>query len=132
ATSRLASLPPLHAAPARSENGVKTASDQNNLRRKAVPAIRATVACRKDMSGSIGTNICGRVRLSILADDILNLLIRVGRGVWARRRNRASKARRLHYVVSIMSSLLCRRFHGSLDGVRGDLTSGPTMTELNV
>jgi len=52
---------------------------------------------------------------------ILNLLIRVGRGVRARRRNRASGARRLYYVVSI---ILCRRFHGSLDGVRGDLTSG--------
>jgi hypothetical protein len=35
----------------------------------------------------------------------------------------------LYYVVSI---ILCRRFHGSLDGVQGDLTSGRRMTELDV
>ena len=47
-----ASFARLLAAPARSESGVNTASHRNNLRGKGVPANRATVACRKDMSGT--------------------------------------------------------------------------------
>jgi len=60
------------------------------------------VACRKDMSGSIGTNICGRVRLSILADDSMHKIsIR-----WVEEFGRADAIARREPVVSIMPFLL--------------------------
>jgi hypothetical protein len=63
ATSRIRSrIPP----PRGPDRLLPSPQDENSLRGKAVPANWATVACRKDMSG---TNIGGKVRDSVPADD---------------------------------------------------------------